>query len=123
MSFAVHTKNEVDLYLIGDLIDRKKNDSIFLPQLNEDEAITYVKDVIVNYDRHNNEGLYPFNEESIELTINNICKKDPIVTPRKLHMQIGNILQQAQDEIFPNVISVDFIKKYFENFNDEYLLG
>lgn len=113
MSFAVHTKEEVDKYLLDDLINRKRK-TIILPQLNEKESMHFITDIIKNSKRINAiSDLFPFTEESISTFVHCLSIYDPIVTPRIIHMELNNLVLNAQREIYPNIINVEYIIKYF----------
>jgi hypothetical protein len=102
--------------LIEDLQSRVSR-VIQIPPLTLEESLEFISDLISNEKFRNEENVedkyYPFTKESLKLTIQLISKQGDDLTPRNLMKYFDNLTSRAQDEIYPNKITTEFVQARF----------
>ena len=111
LSFATKDPDAVEDFLIPDLLRRIRR--IEIPALTEEDAYLFIKDLILMYQNVNNPIYYPFKEKTcIEKIIGNIAKTG--LTPGNLMSYLDKLVSNAENNIFPSLITTDFIRKFSE---------
>ncbi len=115
LSFASGSFSVMKDLLILDLQSRVSR-TIQIPPLTFEESLEFISDLLCNKKFQNEkveDKYYPFTKESLKLTIQLISKQGDDLTPRNLMKYFDFLTSRAQDEIYPNKITPEFVQAHF----------